>query len=119
MSFHASLYLPVFGRANAATACGLHRLTWHMRHGGLPPEVTRADLEVEETPKLMDWGQGPSTRDDHTTGTPKRLLLGHPNEGGYGMLSLCEHIQLLWTCWAAHFLQRVALLARRGYRGWG
>ena len=43
----ASMYLSVFGRATAATAYGLHCLTWHMEHGGLPPERTLVDLEVK------------------------------------------------------------------------
>ncbi len=35
----AKLPLSAFGRATAAAAYGVHRLTWHMKHRGLPPEA--------------------------------------------------------------------------------
>ena len=103
----ASLYLSVFGRASAAAAYGLHRLTWHMEHGGLPPEGTLTDLEAKAA-KLIDRGQGPSVRDRRATGIPKRLLLGHPTAGGFGALPLREHVQARWACWAVRFVRGVA-----------
>ena len=106
----ASLYLSVFGRASAAAAYGLHRLTWHMEHGGLPPEGVLTELEAKAA-KLVDRGQGPSARDRRATGVPKRLLLGHPTAGGFGALPLREHVQARWACWAVRFVRGVALPA--------
>ena len=65
----ASLYLSVFGRATAAAAYGLHCLTWHMEHGGLPPERLLVDLEAKAA-KLIDRGQGPSAQGRRATGIP-------------------------------------------------
>ena len=103
----SSLHLSVFGRATAAAAYGLHRLTWHMEHGGMPSEGNLVDLE-KKAAKLIDRGQGPSATDRRLTGIPKRLLPGHPSSGGFGALPLREHVQARWANWAVRFARAMA-----------
>jgi hypothetical protein len=58
----AKLPLSAFGRATAAAAYGVHRLKWHMEHGGLPPEATLDRLDGW-TARLIDRGQEPGAID--------------------------------------------------------
>ena len=102
------LRLSGFGRATAATAYGLHCLTWHMEHGGLPPKRTLVYLEVKAA-KLIDRGQGPSAQGRRATGIPKLLLLGHSSVGGFGALPLREHVTARWACWAVRFVRGMVL----------
>ena len=80
----ARLSLSVFGRATAAGAYGLHRLTWHMEHGGSPPPAVLDQL-ARMGAGLVDRGLAPPTQQPHrATGVPRRLLPGHPTGGGLG-----------------------------------
>ena len=82
----------------------MHRLTWHMEHGGMPAESVVESLE-KKAAGLIDRNLGPATRERRATGVPRRLLPGHPMEGGFGALATREHVQARWACWAV----RIAL----------
>jgi len=101
----AQLSLSIFGRAAAAAAYGMHRLTWHMEHGGLPPEVMIDRLE-SWTARLVDRAQGPDAADRRATGVPRNLLPGHPTTGGFGALTLREHIRARWASAAVRYVVR-------------
>ena len=95
----ARLSLSIFGRATAAGAYGLHRLTWHMEHGGSPPPAV-VDQLARMGAGLVDRGLAPDTQQPHrATGVPRRLLPGHPTVGGFGLLPLVEHVRARWARW--------------------
>ncbi len=79
----AEVPLSAFGWATAAAAYGVHRLTWHMEHGGLPPEAAVDRLDGW-TARLIDRRQEPEAIERGATGIPRSLLPGHPTVGGCG-----------------------------------
>ena len=88
----ARIPLSVFGRATAVAAYGLHRVTWHMEHGGMPPETATREME-RLAAQLMDRALGPGNAERRATGIPQKLLPGHPTGGGFGALPLREHLR--------------------------
>ena len=98
----STLSLSVFGRATAAASYGLHRITWHMEHGGLPPGQVLTDIQKWQA-ALLDRGLGPDAHVQRGTGVPKSLLPGHPTTGGFGALPLQEHVHARWAVWAVRF----------------
>ena len=98
----STLSLSIFGRATAAASYGLHRVTWHMEHGGLPPDHILADIQKWQA-ALLDRGLGPDAAVQRGTGVPKSLLPGHPTTGGFGALPLREHVHARWAVWAVRF----------------
>ena len=107
----AKLPLSAFGRATAAAAYGVHRLTWHMEHGGLPPEAAIDRLDGW-TAKLIDRGQEPGAVERRATGIPRSLLPGHPTVGGFGALPLREHVRARWAAAAVRYIGRGESTAR-------
>ena len=103
----ARLRLSTFGRATAAAAYGMHRVTWHMEHGGLPPDTVVEGLE-RVAAKLVDRDLAPDARERRATGVPQRLLVGHPSLGGFGAIALKEHVRARWAGWALRFILAMA-----------
>ena len=99
----AHLGFSAFGRATASAAYGLHRLTWHMEHSGLPP-ATFVDVLVRQAARVIDRGQGPADGGRRLTGVPARFLVGHPAGGGFGALPLQCHVRARYACWAVRFV---------------
>jgi hypothetical protein len=99
----AKLPLSAFGRATAAAAYGVHRLTWHREHGGLPPEaaVDRLDGWTASEANRPRTGARSERR---ATGVPRSLLPGHPTVGGCGALPLREHVRTRWVAAALRYI---------------
>jgi len=95
--------LSAFGRATAASAYGLQTVTWHMEHGGPPPDATLEHVE-RLTARLVDRQQGPEDPGQRLTGVPNSLLAGHPSTGGFGLLPLRQHIRARHAIWAIRFI---------------
>ncbi|GLI70416.1 hypothetical protein VaNZ11_015193 [Volvox africanus] len=103
--------LSAFGRAAAVSNYCLQTVTWHMEHGGPPPDTTLTYIE-RLAARLVDRKQGPEDQGQRFTGVPSRLLVGHPSTGGFGLLPLRQHIRARQAMWAVRFI-RGALMARR------
>ncbi|GIL90420.1 hypothetical protein Vretifemale_18065, partial [Volvox reticuliferus] len=98
------------GRAAAVSAYCLQTVTWHMEHGGPPPDTTLSNIECLAA-RLVDRQQGPEDQGQRFTGVPSRLLVGHPSIGGFGLLPLRQHIRARQAVWAVRFI-RGTLMAR-------
>ena len=99
----AHLGFSAFGRATASAAYGLHQITWHMEHSGLPPAAF-VDVLVRQAARVIDRGQGPADGGRRLTGVPARFLVGHPAGGGFGALPLQCHVRARYACWAVRFV---------------
>ncbi len=94
----AKLPLSAFGWATAAAVYGVHRLTWHMEHGGLPPDAAVDRLDGW-TARLIDRGQEPGAIGRRATGISRSLLPGHPTVG-----PLREHVRARWVTAALQYI---------------
>jgi hypothetical protein len=99
----AALPVSMFGRGIAAGAYGLSRLLYAAEFVGLPAPAHLQRLQAL-TAKLVDRGQAPADTERDFAGIRAQLLVGHPSEGGCGVLPLEQHITARHARWALRLL---------------
>jgi hypothetical protein len=100
----ASLPLSVFGRAFACSGYALSTLLFAAEFVGLPAQGTLDELQ-RLIARLVDRGLAPDAKVKKFAGVRADLLMGHPREGGCGVMPLKEHILARQAMWAVRLLQ--------------
>ena len=88
----AKLPLSMFGRGFAASAYGLSKLLYAAQFVQLPPDAVLQRLQAV-TAKLVDRGQPPTRVGQAFAGIAAEALVGHPKDGGCGVLPLVQHLR--------------------------
>ena len=94
----ASLPLSMFGRAFASSGYGLSKLLYTAEFVGEPPQRVLAAM-LDAIAKVVDRGQAPDDSRRAFAGVAADLLLGHPRDGGCGVLPLLQHIRARHAQW--------------------
>jgi exonuclease III len=98
------LPLSRFGRAFAASAYGLSKLLFAAEFVGMPPQSVLQELH-RITGALVDRGVSPDQLTQHGfTGVSVRAVVGHPQEGGFGVMPVEEHIRARHAKWAMRLI---------------
>jgi hypothetical protein len=88
----ARMGLSVFGKSFGAAAYGISKLLQCAELAGAPPPEHALALR-KATARLVAAGQGPGGPKKPFHAISHEHLLGHPREGGFGMLALPEHVR--------------------------
>lgn len=95
--------LTMFGRAVAATAYSSSKLLYAAEFSDVPPAVLARWQDALAA--FVQCGITPATQHrQRFFGVRRALLEGHPSRGGFGLLSLREHIMARQAKWAALLL---------------
>jgi hypothetical protein len=87
----AKLPLSMFGRGFAASAYGLSKLLYAAQFVQVPQDAVLQHLQAV-TAKLVDRGQPPTRVGQAFAGIAAEALVGHPKDGGCGVLPLVQHL---------------------------
>ena len=89
--------LSAFGRAFAVAGYCISTAMYHAEHGGLPSTAAMQALTAD-TARLIDGREPRAGRHRPSiTGFSKRMMVGHPTEGGLGALDLDMHTRARWA----------------------
>jgi hypothetical protein len=97
------LGLSMFGRAFACAGYGISKLLYHAEHAGMPPPDVLHQLQ-QHTRLTIDCNRLLGVRGTQPPGPEAELLVGHPRDGGFGMLSWREHILARHAVWGCKLL---------------
>lgn len=97
------LPLSRFGRAFAASGYGLSKLLYAAEFVGMPPQGVLQELYTN-TAKLVNRAQLPNTQQHVFAGVSAQALVGHPKEGGFGVMPLEQHIRARHAKWAIRLM---------------
>ncbi len=100
----AALPLSMFGRAFAASGYALSKLLYAAEFAGLPESGMLQELQ-RLMARLVDRGLAPASQQRKFAGVNARLLVGHPREGGCGVMPLQQHITARHAMWALRLVQ--------------
>jgi hypothetical protein len=99
----AALPLSLFGRAFACSGYALSTMLFAAEFVGPPPQATLQELH-RVTARLVDRGLAPASQQRKFAGVRADLLVGHPREGGCGVMPLRQHILARQAMWAIRLL---------------
>ena len=92
----AALPLSAFGRAFCSSAYALSRVLYHMEFAGLPRGrrvQALQDAAVALVDRRLAPDAAPATRRGRLPGLPGLCLVAPPSVGGFGLLSVAEHVR--------------------------
>ena len=97
------LPLSRFGRAFAASGYGLSKLLYAAEFVGVPPQSVLDTLQAS-TAKLVDRALPPQASQQGFPGISAQALVGHPRDGGFGVMPLEQHIRARHAKWAIRLM---------------
>jgi hypothetical protein len=95
--------LSMFGRAFACSGYGLSKLLYAAEFVGLPAAQQVQELQ-RLTARLVDRGLSPASQERKVAGVRSDLLVGHPRDGGCGVMALEQHIHARHAMWAIRMM---------------
>jgi hypothetical protein len=102
--FISTLPLSTFGRGFASAAYGVSKLLYAAEFAGMPPPAVVQRLD-SATAKLVDRQQSPEDTRHLFPGVSSDMLVGHPRDGGFGVLPWRQHILARHAVWAVKLMQ--------------
>ena len=103
-TFISTLPLSTFGRGFATAAYGVSKLLYAAEFAGMPPPAVVQKLDTA-TAKLVDRQQSPKDTRHRFPGVSGDMLVGHPRDGGFGVLPWHQHILARHAVWAVKLMQ--------------